>query len=95
MHDADQLGSKATLMDGKIVPGAWIVPAIGSSRFTTMKEAVKVAIYISTQYGECVWEAKVEPEPSKRDATITVYQVYIRSLGAMEGLCKTSVRGKR
>jgi len=80
------VSSKATRVNGKIVPGDWIVPGRGSSRFTTREKAQEWADYISTTYGKNVWGAKIEPEPSKSTPGTTVFQVYIRSLGGMEGL---------
>jgi len=78
--------SEARLVDGVVVPGEWIVPALGKHRRHTREKAQEFADWISTFYGPGVWEAKVEAEPSHREPGVTVYQVYIRSLGAMESL---------
>lgn len=80
--------SKARLVDGVIVPGAWIVPGLGSSRYTTRKKAEAKAHSISTLYGPGVWEAKVVREKSRSRPGKMSWQVYIRSLGAIEGLRK-------
>jgi len=79
---------KATLVDGVIMPGGWFVPARGPHRRHTRVKAQKFADWISTFYGPGVYEAKIEEEPSRKDPGVTVFQVYIRSLGAMEGLRK-------
>lgn len=78
----------ARLVDGQIMPGAWQIPGRGSSRFYTRAEAEKQASMIAAIYGPGVWESKVEPEPSRKNPQTTVFQVYIRSLGAIEGLRK-------
>lgn len=80
------MSSRATLVNGKIVPGDWIVPARGASRYSTLEKAQEFADFVSKMYGEHVWEAKVVPEPSRSAPGVTVFQVYIRSQGAMEGL---------
>lgn len=74
--------------DGTIVPGAWIVPGLGPSRFTTKRKALKCAKAITDQYGPNCWDTKVEVEPSKSRPGKKAYQVYIRSMGAMEGLVR-------
>lgn len=79
-------GATARLVNGVIVPGDWAKPGIGASRYYERARAERKANLISTLYGPGVWEAKVEAEPSRKDPAVTVYQVYIRSLGAIEGL---------
>ncbi len=80
--------SVARLVNGVIVPGDWIVPTRGPSRFKTRAEAEKFAKAIADQYGPNCWGTKIEEEPSRSSPGKKVFQVYIRSLGAMEGLVR-------
>lgn len=73
---------------GAIVPGVWIVPAIGKSRFSSRGHAYERAVQLMTQYGPGVYEARVVSQPSRSRPGETSWQVEIRSIGGMEGLVK-------
>lgn len=73
--------------EGAIVPGVWVRPARGASRFKTREEAQRCALAL-TSYGPGVYEAVVCEEPSSSRPNARAFQVYIRSVGAMEGLVK-------
>lgn len=73
--------------DGQIIPGEWIIPGVGPSRFKTRAAAERQADALRG-YGEHCWGVKIEEEPSQSDPTRTVFQIYIRSLGGIEGLIR-------
>lgn len=70
---------------GTIHFGDWIVPALGSSRFKTKKQADDYAKWFMGLYPG-VFGTKVVKERSRSRRGAFSYQVYIRSLGKMEGL---------
>jgi hypothetical protein len=70
---------------GHIVPGAWIRPQVGSSRFATREQAERLAKHINHAGA---FDVKVVKEPSNSRPNGFSYQVYIRSTGVIEGLRK-------
>lgn len=74
--------------NGEIIPGVWAHPAIGPSRFKLRADAIEYAWWISTSYGPGCFEAAVTEEPSQSRPGEVAFQVYIRSMGAMEGLIR-------
>lgn len=74
--------------NGDIVPGVWAHPAIGPSRFKLRADAIEYAWWVSTSYGPGCFEATVIEEPSQSRPGEVAFQVYIRSLGALEGLIR-------
>jgi hypothetical protein len=71
--------------DGTVIPGAWIHPQVGSTRFKTRKLAREVAENIALS--GC-FETKVEKEPSRSRPGKFAWQVYLRSMGYIEGLVR-------
>lgn len=72
--------------NGRLVPGEWIVPQVGTSRFVRRSSAEKIAGQIAGP-GAC-FDGKVEEEDSRTRPGHKAYQVYIRSNGRIEGLVK-------
>jgi len=73
--------------DGKVIPGPWLAPGRGTSRFHTEEQARDQAARIVEAYGPC-FETKVEKEPSRSRPGRFAWQVYLRSMGYIEGLVK-------
>lgn len=72
---------------GEIVPGDWIVPARGPSRFATELLALRYAYEFLGMYPQ-VFQMIIVRESSKSRPGQSAYQTYIRSLGVLEGLVR-------
>lgn len=77
---------RAQLVDGVIVPGEWFVSTFRTMRYADRARAERAANRIIDAYGPAVYQTEVREEPSRSRPGETSFQVYLRSMGAMESL---------